>query len=216
MACLYPGRSVPRRGHRRGAQRDRDRLRGPWPEHKGRFARLRESVRLMRELWQGDGVDFDGEFYQPRAPRSMTSPTAGARSTLRRADRSGEVCTAAPETDSSAPQAKAWSRHRQAHPVDDARAPRRRDAIPTTIDKMIEIKISPRPRPGVGAGEHPVLGAAVVDCRAEASIRHRWRRSRPPTRCRSSKSPSGGSWLRIARRGGGESGRLCRLRASTI
>ena len=35
-----------------------------WPEFKERFARLREAVRLMRELWTGDQVDFDGEFYR--------------------------------------------------------------------------------------------------------------------------------------------------------
>ena len=35
-----------------------------WPEFKERFARLRESVRLMRALWTEDGkVDFDGEYY---------------------------------------------------------------------------------------------------------------------------------------------------------
>jgi coenzyme F420-dependent glucose-6-phosphate dehydrogenase len=35
-----------------------------WPEFKERVARLREAVRLMRELWTGDQVDFDGEFYR--------------------------------------------------------------------------------------------------------------------------------------------------------
>jgi coenzyme F420-dependent glucose-6-phosphate dehydrogenase len=35
-----------------------------WPEFKERFARLREAVRLIRELWTGDHVHFDGEFYR--------------------------------------------------------------------------------------------------------------------------------------------------------
>jgi len=39
------------------------------------------------------------------------------------------------------------------------------------IDKMIEIKISLRPRSGVGAGEHTVLGAVVALGRAEAQHR---------------------------------------------
>ncbi|RZT86498.1 coenzyme F420-dependent glucose-6-phosphate dehydrogenase [Pseudonocardia sediminis] len=35
-----------------------------WPEYKERFARLRESVRLMRALWTEDGkVNFEGEYY---------------------------------------------------------------------------------------------------------------------------------------------------------
>ena len=35
-----------------------------WPEFKERFARLRESVRLIRELWTGENVSFDGEYYR--------------------------------------------------------------------------------------------------------------------------------------------------------
>lgn len=35
-----------------------------WPEFKERFARLRESVRLMRELWSKDSVDFEGDYYR--------------------------------------------------------------------------------------------------------------------------------------------------------
>ncbi|NUT95334.1 MAG: LLM class flavin-dependent oxidoreductase, partial [Saccharothrix sp.] len=35
-----------------------------WPEFKERFARLREAVRLIRELWTQDNVNFDGEYYQ--------------------------------------------------------------------------------------------------------------------------------------------------------
>ncbi|QJU52235.1 glucose-6-phosphate dehydrogenase (coenzyme-F420) [Herbiconiux sp. KACC 21604] len=34
-----------------------------WPEFKERFARLRESVALMRELWKGDRVSYEGEYY---------------------------------------------------------------------------------------------------------------------------------------------------------
>ncbi|GAB3303173.1 glucose-6-phosphate dehydrogenase (coenzyme-F420) [Epidermidibacterium keratini] len=35
-----------------------------WPDFKERFARLRESVRLMRKLWSEDDVDFEGDYYQ--------------------------------------------------------------------------------------------------------------------------------------------------------
>jgi coenzyme F420-dependent glucose-6-phosphate dehydrogenase len=35
-----------------------------WPEFKERFARLRESIKLIRELWTSDNVNFDGEYYQ--------------------------------------------------------------------------------------------------------------------------------------------------------
>lgn len=35
-----------------------------WPEFKERFARLRESLSLIRRLWTEDRVSFDGEFYK--------------------------------------------------------------------------------------------------------------------------------------------------------
>lgn len=35
-----------------------------WPEMKERFARLRESVALIRKLWSQDRVSFEGEFYR--------------------------------------------------------------------------------------------------------------------------------------------------------
>jgi coenzyme F420-dependent glucose-6-phosphate dehydrogenase len=35
-----------------------------WPETKERFARLREALRLIRQLWKEDRVSFDGEFYK--------------------------------------------------------------------------------------------------------------------------------------------------------
>lgn len=35
-----------------------------WPDFKERWARLRESVRLLRELWAGERVSFDGDYYR--------------------------------------------------------------------------------------------------------------------------------------------------------
>lgn len=35
-----------------------------WPGFKERFARLRESIELMRELWTSADVSFDGEYFQ--------------------------------------------------------------------------------------------------------------------------------------------------------
>jgi coenzyme F420-dependent glucose-6-phosphate dehydrogenase len=36
----------------------------PWPEFKERFARLREAVNLIRTLWRGERVTFEGEYYK--------------------------------------------------------------------------------------------------------------------------------------------------------
>ncbi|WP_062200727.1 glucose-6-phosphate dehydrogenase (coenzyme-F420) [Demequina salsinemoris] len=48
-----------------------------WPEFKERFARLRESVRLMRALWAGDRVSFDGEYYSTHDASIYDRPDGG-------------------------------------------------------------------------------------------------------------------------------------------
>src|SRR5947208_6416922 len=37
-----------------------------WPDNRERFARLREAVRLIRQLWTEQSVTFDGEYYHTR------------------------------------------------------------------------------------------------------------------------------------------------------
>jgi len=36
----------------------------PWPDFKERFARLREAVTLIRTLWRGERVSFEGQYYR--------------------------------------------------------------------------------------------------------------------------------------------------------
>ncbi len=36
----------------------------PWPEMKERFARLREAVKLIKQLWTEERVSFEGEYYK--------------------------------------------------------------------------------------------------------------------------------------------------------
>ncbi len=36
----------------------------PWPEFKERYARMRESVTLMRRLWSEDRLTFEGQYYR--------------------------------------------------------------------------------------------------------------------------------------------------------
>jgi len=63
MACLDPGRIV--LGLGTGEALNETAVTGAeWPDFKGRFARMREAVRLMRQLWTEDGVSFEGEFYK--------------------------------------------------------------------------------------------------------------------------------------------------------
>ena len=63
MACLYPGRIMLGVGSGE-ALNEVAVARLEWPAFKERFARLRESVRLMRALWAGERVTFDGDYYQ--------------------------------------------------------------------------------------------------------------------------------------------------------
>ena len=63
LACLYPNRII--LGLGTGEALNETAVTGAeWPDFKERFARMREAVRLMRQLWTEDGVTFDGEFYR--------------------------------------------------------------------------------------------------------------------------------------------------------
>ena len=63
LALLYPGRVVLGVGSGEALNEIAVGLRD-WPEFKERWARLRESLDLMRELWQGERVTFDGDYYR--------------------------------------------------------------------------------------------------------------------------------------------------------
>ncbi|MBK4346239.1 glucose-6-phosphate dehydrogenase (coenzyme-F420) [Lacisediminihabitans changchengi] len=67
MGCLYPGRIMLGVGTGEALNEVATGFRGAgpqdWPDFKERFARLRESIRLMRQLWTEDRVDFRGEYY---------------------------------------------------------------------------------------------------------------------------------------------------------
>ena len=47
-----------------------------WPEFKERFARLREALTLIRQLWREDRVSFEGEYYKTRNATIYDRPSA--------------------------------------------------------------------------------------------------------------------------------------------
>src|ERR1700721_515693 len=49
-----------------------------WPDFKERFARLREAVTLMRQLWTEERVTFQGQYYQTRDATIYDRPVAPA------------------------------------------------------------------------------------------------------------------------------------------
>ena len=81
-----------------------------WPDFKERWARLREAVRLMRELWAGERVTFDGDYYRTVDATIYDRPE-GRRPDLGggRVDRRWRSTPGARATASSAPAARAWT-----------------------------------------------------------------------------------------------------------
>ena len=102
MACLYPDRII--LGVGTGEALNETAVTGAeWPDFKGRFARLREAVTLMRTLWTEDSVTFDGEFYRTVDATVYDKPdrpvavyvAAGGPVVARYAGRAGDgfICT---------------------------------------------------------------------------------------------------------------------------
>jgi coenzyme F420-dependent glucose-6-phosphate dehydrogenase len=63
LECLYPGRIILGIGTGE-ALNEVAVSRIEWPGFKERFARMRESVELMRALWREERVTFEGEYYR--------------------------------------------------------------------------------------------------------------------------------------------------------
>ncbi|MDX2025175.1 glucose-6-phosphate dehydrogenase (coenzyme-F420) [Microcella sp.] len=113
-----------------------------WPEFKERFARLRESVDLMRQLWTEDRVNFRGEYYSTHDASIYDRPelpipvyiAAGGPFVARYAGRAGDgfICTSGKGVelyvDELIPAVKEGAEKAE-RSFDD-------------IDRMIEIKIS--------------------------------------------------------------------------
>lgn len=81
MGCLYPDRVFLGVGSGEALNEIATGFRGAgdqdWPDFKERFARLRESVRLMRALWTGDRVNFEGEYYSTHDASIYDVPEGG-------------------------------------------------------------------------------------------------------------------------------------------
>ena len=103
MGCLYSGRIMLGVGSGEALNEVASGWRGEWPEFKERFARLRESVELIRKLWTEDRVTLDGEYYatadasiydRPDAPIRVYI-AAGGPVVARYAGRAGDgfICT---------------------------------------------------------------------------------------------------------------------------
>ena len=81
LGCLYPDRIIAGFGTGEALNEIATGFRGAgeqeWPEFKERFTRLREAVRLMRAVWTGDRVNFDGEYYSTHDASIYDRPEGG-------------------------------------------------------------------------------------------------------------------------------------------
>jgi coenzyme F420-dependent glucose-6-phosphate dehydrogenase len=72
LGCLAPGRVV--LGVGSGESLNEVPLGLQWPDGKERFARLKESVQLIKQLWTEDRVTFEGQFYQTSSATIYDKP----------------------------------------------------------------------------------------------------------------------------------------------
>jgi coenzyme F420-dependent glucose-6-phosphate dehydrogenase len=142
LGCLYPGRIMLGVGSGEALNEIATGWRGEWPEFKERFARLRESVDLIRRLWTEDRVTFDGEYYSTVDASIYDRPdqpipvyiAAGGPVVARYAGRAGDgfICTSGKGmtlyTDELIPALKEGA-EQAGRPFE-------------AVDRMIEIKLS--------------------------------------------------------------------------
>jgi coenzyme F420-dependent glucose-6-phosphate dehydrogenase len=141
LACLYPGRIMLGIGTGE-ALNEVAVARLEWPDFKERFARMREAVRLMRELWAGERVTFDGEYYQTTDATVYDRPdtpvpiyiAAGGPQVAKYAGRVGDgfICTSG--------KGRELYEDKLMPAVDEGLAASGRDR--GQLDRMIEIKLS--------------------------------------------------------------------------
>jgi coenzyme F420-dependent glucose-6-phosphate dehydrogenase len=148
MGCLYPDRIFLGVGTGEALNEiatgwaGRETSMHGWPEFKERFARLRESVELMRELWTDDRVNYRGEHYETNDASIYDRPAnpipiyvaAGGPTVARYAGRAGDgfICTSG--------KGKSLYTEELIPAVKEGAAKAERDF--DDIDRMIEIKLS--------------------------------------------------------------------------
>ena len=141
LGCLYPGRILLGVGTGE-ALNEVAVARLDWPDFKERFGRLREAVRLIRELWTTDRVSFDGEYYHTLAATIYDRPeqpipiyiAAGGPQMAKYAGRVGDgiICTSGKGMELYADKLMPAA--------DEGLAAAGRDG--SQLDRMIEIKLS--------------------------------------------------------------------------
>ena len=161
LACLHPGRLVLGVGTGEALNEIAvGSVQGDWPEFKERFARLREAVELMRRLWTEERVTYEGDYYRTTDATVYDRPespvpvyvAAGGPMVARYAGRKGDgfICTSG--------KGRELYADKLVPAVVEGAGKAGRD--PSSIDRMIEIKLSYDPDPA----------AALENCRFWAPL----------------------------------------------
>jgi coenzyme F420-dependent glucose-6-phosphate dehydrogenase len=113
-----------------------------WPDFRERFARLREAISLMRQLWSEEFVDHQGVYYRTHAATIYDKPAggiplyvaAGGPQMAKYAGRVGDgfICTSG----------KGAELYRDQLLPALAEGARETGRDPESIDRMIEVKVS--------------------------------------------------------------------------
>lgn len=158
LGQVHPGRLI--LGVGTGESLNEQAIGVEFPDLKERFARLRESVRLMRRLWTEERVDFEGDYYTTSGATIYDRPAepipiyvaGGGPGTTKYAARfaDGHICTSGKGDD--------YYRDTIVASLDEGLAQQGRDSA--EVDRMIEIKVS-YDRDADAALEHTRFWAAL-------------------------------------------------------
>jgi len=168
LGVLFPGRMI--LGVGTGEHLNEGALGVQWPEYRERFARLREAVVLIRQLWAEQSVTFDGEYYHTRNATVYDRPhepvpiyvSAGGPQVAKYAGRAGDgmICT-------SGKGMELYSEQLLPSFNDGAKEAGR---DPAALDRMIEVKVSYDTDRGRAKEDTKIWAALALPAEAKAGI----------------------------------------------
>ena len=190
LGCLAPGRIFLGVGTGE-AMNETPITGGEFPGRKERRQKMAEAIHVIKRLWSEERVDFEGEFYKLRRPRSTTGPTtpipiyvaASGPLAAKLAGRVGEgfICTSGKD-----PQL-------YVNLLDNVREGAEKAGRDyESIRRMIEIKVS-YDRDREVARRPRAVGGAGADARGEGGRRGPGRDGAPGRRCASTARTRGSS-----------------------
>ncbi|MCK0197323.1 glucose-6-phosphate dehydrogenase (coenzyme-F420) [Ancylobacter sp. 6x-1] len=141
-----------------------------WPEMKERSARLREAVRLIRQLWSEERVTFEGDYYRTERATIYDRPEqpvpiyiAGAGPMIAKyAGRAGDgfICTSG----------KGWELYRDTLLPNVAEGLAAAGRDPAGYDRMIEMKVSFDPDPARARDDTRLWAALALSPEEKMSV----------------------------------------------